>query len=333
MESNLRKIDVHNHFYPEAYIEEIGRRSAAAGITTNEAGETLIEYAGDYSVIVPVHRDPALRLDDLDRAEIDMQILSLTVPGVHFEPVNRGVELARVTNDAFGEIIREYPDRYSAFATLPVQAPEAAARELNRAVNELGLAGAMIFSNHAGVPLDNPSIWPVYEAAEALDVPLLIHPIGPASLENMTDYRLVALLGFPFDMTLAATRLVLSGTMDRFPKLQLILSQLGGALPMLAERVERGFEIYPELAGSLERSPSEYFQNMYYDTVPYGELGIPLTYQFAGADRIVLASDHPHQIGNLDECTQIIETMAIPEVDKAKMLGGNIARLLKLSES
>lgn len=326
----MLKIDVHNHFYPEAYIQAVRRDSAVVSITDDD-GVTRIHYPGDYSVIVPAHRDPELRLADLDQAGVDMQVLSLTVPGVHFEPAAAGIALAQVTNDAFAEIVQRYPTRYRAFATLPTQAPEVAARELERAVRELGLSGAMLFSNLGGLPLDDARFWPIYEAAEALEVPLLIHPIGPASLANMEDMRLVALLGFPFDMTLAATRLVLSGVLDHFPGLILILGQLGGALPLLAERVERGYAIYPELTGTLQRSPTEYFRMLYYDTVPYGRLGIPLTYDFAGPERIVLASDHPHQIGNLQGCATVIEAMDVPAEHKALMLGDNMARLLKLT--
>lgn len=170
----MLKIDVHNHFYPEAYIQAVRRDSTVASITAGDDGTTRIHYPGDYSVIVPAHRDPELRLADLDRAGVDMQVLSLTVPGVHFEPVEQGIALAQVTNEAFGEIVRRYPDRYRAFATLPTQSPEAAARELERAVRELGLSGAMVFSNLGGLPLDDARFWPIYEVAEALEVPLLI---------------------------------------------------------------------------------------------------------------------------------------------------------------
>lgn len=323
-----RRIDVHNHFYPAEFVNEIARHSTAARISVGHAGETRIEYAGDYSVIVDAHQNPALRITDMDRAGIDLQILSLTVPGVHFEAPARGVELAHLTNDAFAEIVRAHPDRFSAFATLPTQHPAAAARELERAVNDLGLAGAMIFSNLGGTPLDDASVWPIYEAAEALRAPLIIHPIGPVSLANMEDMRLVALLGFPFDMTLAATRLALSGTLDRFPNLILIMSQLGGALPMLAERVERGYLIYPELAGRLQRSPAEYFRAMYYDTVPYGAVGIPATYHLAGPERILVGSDYPHQIGDLMTCTNVIESMDVPQREMELMLGANMEQLL-----
>ena len=323
-----RRIDVHNHFYPAEFVAEIARHSTAARISVGPAGETRIEYAGDYSVIVDAHQDPALRMADMDRAGIDLQILSLTVPGVHFEDPDRGIELARVTNDAFGRIVGDHPGRLGAFATLPTQDPVAAARELERAVSQLGLAGAMIFSNLGGKPLDDTSFWPIYEAAEALRAPLIVHPIGPPSLANMEDMRLVALLGFPFDMTLAAARLALSGTLDRFPSLILILSQLGGAIPMLAERVERGYAIYPELTGKLQRSPTEYFRSMYYDTVPYGAVGIPATYQLVGPERILVGSDYPHQIGDLMTCTTVIENMDVPRSEKELMLGTNMERLL-----
>jgi aminocarboxymuconate-semialdehyde decarboxylase len=321
-----RVIDVHNHFYPDIFVSEIERDSSVATVT-REGGETRIHYAGDYSVIVPAHRDPALRLAGMDRAGIDRQILSLTVPGVHMESAPRGADMATLVNDAFAEIVETYPARFGAFATLPAQSPEAAARELERAVRDLGLAGAMIFTNFGGVPLDDARYWPIYEAADALGAPLIIHPVAPASLANMADMRLVALLGFPFEMTLAATRLILSGVMDRFPNLKLILSQLGGALPMLAERIDRGYDIYPELTGTLQRRPSEYLRDFYYDTVPYGAVGIPLTHQLAGADRILIGSDYPHQIGDITTATAVIDAMDAPDEEKALMRGGNAERL------
>jgi aminocarboxymuconate-semialdehyde decarboxylase len=293
---------------------------------------TRIHYAGDYSVVVPSHHDIERRLADIDAAGVDRQILSLTVPGVHFEQPRQGVALAQRTNDAFAEIVRAHPTRFGALATLPMQAPEDAALELERAVGELGLHGAMIFSNIGGAPLDAPLFWPVYEAADALGAPLLIHPTTPASLSgsNMEDLRLVPLLGFPFDVTIAAARIVLSGLLDRFPRLTLIVSQLGGALPMLAERIERGYHVYPELAGGLRHEPSEYFRRMYYDTVPYGAVGTPLTVTFAGPERVVLASDHPHTIGDLSRITTVVDAMPLSDAERDLILAGNLERLFRL---
>jgi aminocarboxymuconate-semialdehyde decarboxylase len=327
-----RIIDVHNHFYPDAYLREVARDSTATRVSVDAQGVRRIHYAGDYSVVAQAHFDLSCRLADIDGAEVDMQILSLTVPGVHFEEPDRGIALARLTNDAFGEIVRDHPERFGAFATLPMQAPKGAALELERAVTKLGLAGAMLFSNMGGAPLDAAVFWPVYEAAEALGVPLLVHPTAPASLfgSNMEDLRLVALLGFPFDVTLAAARVVLSGMLDRFPRLTFIMSQLGGALPMLAERIERGFTVYPELTGSLQQSPSDYFRSMYYDTVPYGRAGTPLTIDFAGPERVVLASDHPHAIGDLANIATIVNGLELTDEAKGLIRAGNLERLLGL---
>lgn len=326
-----RTIDIHNHFYPEAYLRAVARESRAATVVT-AAGETRIVYGDDYSVVVPAHRDPAARVADLDAAGIDRHILSLPGPAVHLETAERGVALARLTNEALAGVVRAYPARLGAVATLPMQAPDEAARELERAVRELGLLGAMIFSNHGGVSLDDPRNFPVYAAAEALDVPLLVHPAAPANVAaaGLADYRLTALLAFPFDVTVAATRLILGGVLDRFPRLTFVLGLLGGALPLLAERVIRGYAAYPELQGTLQRPVADYFRRFYYDTVPYGAAGIPLTVAFAGADRVVLGSDHPHAIGNLRDCTAVIDRLTVPEEERALILGGNLERLLRL---
>ncbi len=324
----MKIIDVHNHFYPEVYLREIERDSGAASLSTTPDGERRIHYAGDYSVLDEAHYNPAKRIEDLDRAGIDMQILSLTVPGVHSEPPERGIELARITNEGLAGVCQDHPDRFRAFATLPCQVPEAAARELERSIRDLGLVGAMIFSNLDGMPLDDRRFDPIYETASSLSVPLLVHPIAPPSIDNLTDdLRLVAILGFPFEMTLAGARLILGGTLDRFPNLTIILGQLGGALPMLAERIGRGLEIYPEVMSSLERPLDHYLRRFYYDTVPYGAIGIPLTYDIAGANRILVASDHPHQIGSLDQCLDVIRSMDVPEEEKALMLGGTASTL------
>lgn len=324
----MRVIDVHNHFYPEPFLSGIEERSRAASLSVGADGERRIHYSGDYSVIDEAHTNPAKRIADMDRAGVDMQVLSLTVPGVHGEEPERGIELARLTNDGLADVCRDHPDRFRAFATLPTQSPEAAARELERAVRDLGLVGAMIFSNLNGYPLDDERFFPIYEAAEALGAALLVHPIAPPSIDNLTDdMRLVAVLGFPIEMTVASTRLILTGTLDRFPNLTFIMGQLAGALPMLAERVGRGMEIYPELMGRLEHPLDHYLRRFYYDTVPYGRIGTPLTYEIAGPDRILVASDHPHQIGSLDQCADVIRGMDVPESEKAMMLGGNAMEL------
>lgn len=326
----LVRIDCHTHFYPAGYLREIERTSDHALLVRDEAGNLVLHYAGDYNVLAPAHHSLEARLQDMARAEIDMAILSLTTPGVHVERPDRARALARIVNDEFAEIQRTYPDRFRCLATLPLQTPEVAAYELERAVRELGLVGAMVFSNVNGRPIDAPEFWPVFEAAEALDVPLMIHPTAPAFADYLSDYRLVALLGFAYDTTMVAVRMVLGGVLDRFPRLTLIQTHLGGTLPYLAERVQRGYRAYPELRGRLQRDPMDYFREMYLDTVLFDPACLLLGLAFVGEDRLLLGSDHPHQVGDIERAPRVIEELPISPHAKRKILAENALRLFRI---
>jgi aminocarboxymuconate-semialdehyde decarboxylase len=324
------RIDVHTHFYPPAYLDAIERHSDHASITYDDRGQMLLNYAGDYSVVAGAHRYVDRRLRDMDAFGIDMSVMSLTTPGVHVEKPDYGVELARLSNDEYSDLIKQYPDRFQFFATLPMQSPDEAAKELQRAVSDLGLCGGMVFSNINGDTLELEKFWPVYEAAEALGVPIVVHPTAPVYAEHINDYRLVALLGFAYDTTAAAARMVLSGVLDRFPNLKLVQTHLGGVLPYMAERIERGYNIYPEIAGKLQRTPMEYFREMYFDTVLFDTDVTMLVLKFAGEDRIMLGSDHPHQVGDLRKCSVIIDGLPVDQSVKNKIFAQNAIQLLNL---
>ena len=169
-------IDVHNHFYPPAYLEALRTGPTAARLSNDREGNPVIGYPGDFNVVVRGHRDIAFREAELVRAGVDRQVLTLTTPGTHIEPPARAAELARVVNDAFADIGRTRGTRFTALATLPLNDPPAAARELERAVTTLGLRGAMLFGNVNGVPLDDARFDPLYEVADALAAILYFHP-------------------------------------------------------------------------------------------------------------------------------------------------------------
>lgn len=287
-------------------------------------------YAGDYNIIVSGHRSPETRIKAMDAAGVDMQVLTLTTPGVHIETRSRGVALASLVNDAFADIVSRYPSRFVALAALPLQDAPASVRELERAVTQLGLRGATLFTNVNGGPLDALELWPLYEKAVELDVPLFLHPTSPVGVEGMEAYRLAPLVGFPLDTTLAITRLVFSGVLERWPELKVVLSHLGGAVPYLAERIDRGFKAYPECQSNLSRPPSQIFKQLYMDTVAFLPQALLFALDFAGADRLVLGSDYPHQIGDLPGSVRAIEALPIADEDRDKILGQNAARLLKL---
>jgi aminocarboxymuconate-semialdehyde decarboxylase len=323
-------IDFHNHFYPDAYIQELKREKGYASVSTDNQGRLLIHYTGDYNVVVGPHIDIEHRLKDMDHNDIDIQVLTLTTPGVERENPERGVKLAKLTNDGFAEIIDKYPDRFTALATLPLQDPVAAVDELERSVNELGLKGAMLLSNVNGKPLDAPEFMPVYEKAVRLDVPMYIHPTSPINDRSMEDYRLVPMIGFGIDTSLAVIRLVLSGTMKKLPHFKLVASHVGGIFPFLRGRIRTCFNAYPECKVNISEEPAVYLKRVWMDSIIYDNDVLISALAFSGIEKMMLGTDHPHQIGDIEHAVRRIKELNIPERDKELILGGNAKKLLKL---
>lgn len=326
----MMNIDVHNHFYPEAYMEELGKGGGYARVERDAQGRLLIHYEGDYNIVVGPHIDIEDRLKAMDRCGVEMHVLTLTTPSVEREVPEAGVKLAELANNGFSQIVEKYPERFQAFAALPLQVPEAAAEELERAVKELGLRGGTLMTNVYGKPLDLDEFMPVYEKAVELDVPLFIHPTSPINSKAMEDYRLVPILGFGVDTSVAVLRLVFSGVLKKLPRLKLIASHLGGVYPYLRGRIEIGFKAYPECKVNIEEPPSTYLKRIWMDSIIYDRDVLMSTLAFAGANKIVLGSDHPHQIGDMANAINRIEGLDISDEDKEKILWKNAAELLKL---
>ncbi len=323
-------IDFHNHFYPKAYLDELKKERGYASVEIDQQARLVIRYTGDYNIIVGPHIDLEDRLKAMDKYGVDMQVLTLTTPGVEREEPERGIRLAELTNNAFGQILDKYPDRFTALATLPLQEPNAAVAELERAVEECGLRGAMLSSNVNGEPLDSERFLPVYEKAVKLDVPLYIHPTSPINRAAMDDYRLIPILGFGVDTTLAVLRLVFSGILERLPELKLVSSHLGGVFPYLRGRIDAGFQAYPECKTNISKLPSHYLRQIWMDSICYDRDVFMSAYTFLGPEKIMLGSDFPHQIADLEKAVQRIKELKIGADEKQKILGENAAKLLKL---
>ena len=321
-------IDFHNHFYPPAYLDALKAGNSNVRVVVDKDGNPVLHYPGDYNVAVQGHRDIAYRENVLRKEGVDLQVLSLTTPGTHVEAPARAVELARLVNDAFAAVVRERGKRFAALATLPLNDPAASARELRRAVHELGFKGAMLFSNVNGAALADPRYDELYRAANELDAVLHIHPTSPVGVEAMSDYWLMPLVGFPLDTTLAAAKLVFSGVPERFPRIHWVLSHLGGAIPYIAERLDRGYRAFRECRAHISRPPSEYLKDFYFDTVNFDAGALKLAIAFAGAGRLLAGSDYPHAIGSIASMLQSIRALDITEADRAAILGGNAAKLL-----
>jgi aminocarboxymuconate-semialdehyde decarboxylase len=323
-------IDFHNHYYPPAYLDALRTSASAVEVTIDQDGNPRIYYPGDYNIAVPGHRDIDYREQVLIQHGVDTQVLTLTTPGTHVETPATAVRFACLVNDCFAAVVQSKRGRFTALATLPLNDPAASVKELQRACRDLGFAGAMLFSNVNGVGLNDERFWPLYEAANDLGAVLYIHPTHPLGVEAMTDFWLMPLVGFLMDTTLAAAKIVFSGIPERFPRIQWVLAHLGGAIPYLAERLDRGFHAFSECRANIPRPPGDYLKQFYYDTVNFDPAAVRLAIEFADVDRILAGSDYPHQIGSIPRMLETIGGLNLPAHDEAAILGGNAKRLLGL---
>lgn len=323
-------IDVHNHFYPPEYLDALKAGDSNVKLTIDAEGNPCVHYPGDYNVAVRGHRDIAYRQGVLEKEGVDTQVITFTTPGTHVETPERAVRFARMVNDAYAKIVKERGPRFSTLATLPLNDPAASVVELRRAVTELRFAGAMVFSNVNGVALADKRFEPLWAEANKLNAVIHIHPTDPVGVEAMTDFWLMPLVGFLFDTTLAAAKLVFAGVPERYPNIRWVLSHLGGAIPYLAERLDRGWEAFPDCRVNIAKKPSEYLRRFYFDTVNFDPVAVRLAVDFAGAGQILAGSDYPHQIGSIPKMKESLAALKVSEKERAQILGGNARALYRL---
>jgi 5-carboxyvanillate decarboxylase len=278
------------------------------------------------------------RLADMDATGIDMQLLMLTAPGVQmFDPAT-ACALATSTNDQLAETIRRHPQRFAGLAAFAPHAPEAAATEIERGVRKLGLKGALVNSHTQGRYMDDEFFWPIFEACEALDVPLYIHPNSPSPqmvepfLSRCLD---AAIYGFQAETGLHALRLIVSGLFDRFPKLKIVLGHLGEGLPFWLYRIDfmhAGIVRAGRSEGAkpLKRKPSDYLRENFYYTnsgMPW-EPAITFVQQQVGHDRVMYAMDYPYQF----EASEVkaMDDLPLSLEQKRQFFQTNAERIFKL---
>jgi len=322
-------IDVHNHYYPPAFIDALREGKSALSVRDDVEGNPVLYSPGDANIAVRGHRDIAYREAVLNEAGVDRQLISLTTPGTLLELPARSATLARLVNDALAEVMATRGDRFTALATLPLNDAKASVAEFER-VMSLGFRGCMLFGNVNGTPLADRRFWDLYERASDAGAVFYIHPTFPLGVEAMQEYWLMPMVGFLFDTTLAAAHLVYAGVPERFPGIRWVLGHLGGAIPYLAERLDRGYEAFAECRADIRKPPSEYLKAFYYDTVNFDPKALRLAVEFAGAGQILAGSDYPHQIGSIPRMLEVIGALDVPEDQKAQILGGNATRLLGL---
>lgn len=337
----MKQIDFETHFVTPEWIDALYQNKDYPRLVENKQEKTRRLYFT--ATAVEPFSDVLLnrlldlgqnRFKDMDAAGIDIQMLSLTAPGVEqFDP-QTGTKLARQANDVLAETIQQHPERFSGFAALSPKDPEAAVKELQRAVKDLGLKGWKTHSNYGDAYLDDKRFWPILAKAQELDVPIYLHPTAPM-ISQLQTYGF-ALAGAPFgfgiETSMVMMRLILSGVFDTFPNLKIILGHLGEGLPFVMQRIDfpyvkPHFKSDPGARPELGKKPSEYLRhNMWVTTSGnYLQPAFMCTKDALGIDRILLSTDYPYE--DASECMQFLESLPLSSSDKEKVYYQN-ARIL-----
>ena len=335
----MKRIDFEAHFFTEEYVKALYENKGYPRYVEDKQKRTRrLSYTAD---VVEPHGDILLnklldlgeeRLKNMDASGVNVQVLSLSAPGVEQFDAATGTALAKKTNDALSEAIKKYPDRFIGFAALAPKNPREAADELERAVKDLGFKGWKTHSNYGDTYLDAKEYWLILEKAEKLDVPIYLHPTVPAIPQLRTyGFSLAgAPFGFGIETAMCMMRLILSGVFDKYPRLKIILGHLGEGLPFLLQRIDFPYVrpwFDPDVRPKLARKPSEYLKNNMFVTTSgnYYQPAFVCTYQAMGIDRILLATDYPYE--DSDECMQFLEGLPISQEDKDKIYYLNATRI------
>jgi aminocarboxymuconate-semialdehyde decarboxylase len=325
-------IDVHTHMLTRDYLDLLESHGAPQyRRALNPAGEETIQrFGAPFFTLTEPMWDYEQRIRDMDKAGVDVAIVSLTCPNTFFGDADISLAAARNVNDSMAEQERLRAGRIRWLASLPWQYSDLAIAELGRAV-ESGAVGVIVIANIDGRQLTDPCFADVWAEIDRRGLPVLVHPgapVGAADL-GLADFALVPAAGFPFDTTIAFARLFLDGFLDRYPRLKLIAAHGGGALPYLAARLDRCQEQLPAARATTATRPSEYMRRIYYDAVVYSDAALALCIEAAGSDeRVLYGSDYPHNIGDMPGC--LARTAGLPAASARRIQGKNAEKLFNL---
>ena len=332
-------IDVHCHIIPEECREL--RATAADGREQGiwlerdrEGREQLVIDGRRLNASQPEQLwDVDLRLRAMDASRVDLQALSVP-PFCYFYSLEgrTAAGFARRLNDAIAAVVRRHPDRFIGLATVPLQDAALAIKELDRAVEVLGMRGVEINSNVAGENLDDPSLHAFFSRVEQLGIPIFIHPHYVAAAERLRDYYLTNLIGNPLDTSIAAACLVFGGIMTRFPRLNVYLAHGGGNTPYICGRWQHGWEVRAEPRRLLDRPPMEFVRRFCFDTITHSRPALAYLVNTFGSDHVLLGTDYPFDMGDMRP-VETVDALGLPNADRERILGGNASRLFHLPGS
>lgn len=321
-------IDFQAHIAPESYLKKLSTRKDIPCVTRDGDVYNFQYGQGSSYIITRESYDLQTKLEAMDRAGISTQVLSIIMPGAEILDVATGNDIAKMVNDEMAEIVHKYPGRFLALTTLPLRDTSACLQEMERATFELGFRGIMFFSNICGMPLSDLKLWPIYEAAQDLELPIFIHPTRPVMAEEVKEYGLEQAVGYMFDTSLAALKMIFSGVFDRFPKLKVVLPHAGSTLPYLLGRIDYQSANIPGSRKNISMEPGYYIKKLYSDTVCMSGQTLKFAYDLFGPDRLLFATDYPYV--EMEPTIKLVQNMDISAKYKSNIFHGNAEKLLKI---
>ena len=328
--STFETIDIHAHFYPESYLKLIEAEGAEFGVSCSydDPDGPVIDANGVKTP--PLSRryfDLEDRVAAMDEMGVGVHCLSLTQPMLYWASPDLSERLAVAYNDACAEVHEAYPERFLGLAILPMQEPELALKELERAKSLPGIRGVYMATRVLDKELSDPSLFPVYEAIEDSGLTIFLHPIKVVDPSRLKQFYLTNFIGNPTESAIAASHLIFGEVLDRFPKLTFCLPHAGGTFPWLIGRITHGWGVREECK-HLKTPPVDYLRRFYYDTITHAHPALEYLINLVGPDRVVLGSDFCFDM-SYDRPVEIVtEHAGLSEDDQALILGGNAKRLL-----
>ncbi len=291
--------DIHCHFVPEDFFKFAQSRSEFAIKVKRREGDAVdLDIRGMHFGLNTTFFEMGKQVERMSRDGVERTILSLATPFIDYHLDARlAVEAARVFNDALAAAIAPDRKRFGGWALLPMQDPEAAARELRRCVRDHGFVGGHIASNVRGVYLYDGRFEPIYRAAVDLDVPLFVHPADPLGKDRTKEFELTIVAGYLFDNTINILKMICSGFLDRWPNLKLVCAHAGAFTPILRARMQREVDTNPQLASTLKMPVGDYLRRMYYDTICFEPEILRYVAGVVPVEHLLLGSDAPFPLG------------------------------------
>lgn len=323
-------IDVHTHMLSEGWLQMLQRDGSPYGLTDVPGGARAVHLSrAPFMTLTPGMFDYPLRIREMDRAGVDVAVISLTCPNVFWGDAEVSTRAARLINDDMAAAQGTWPDRIRWFASLPWQYPDRALEELARSC-DAGAVGVMVLANIAGEPLTSPKFAEIWRRIDERGLPVLVHPTAPPGVERlgMEQYHLSWSVGFTFDTTLALARMILDGFFERHANLRIIGAHAGGYLPFLLPRLDHGFTRFESMRTSIGRLPSSYARQIYVDSIAYSTPSLQFTVAAFGEDNVLYGSDYPHKVGDMAGCLATVDALAAPVARKIR--GESAKRLFKL---